>query len=357
MHNTSSSGRKPNDSRLSILYVGTEAGTSLQRKLAFDELGHETLLVKDGIPSGWRFQVYRVGFRLHRPPDLLGTNRGILAALKERQWDVLWVDKSMTVLPETLATFRRESPKTRLVSYSPDDCRILRSEGIRYGRSIPEYDLHVTTKTYNIEELRGWGARDVFFTDNAYCPEIHRPVELSAADRDRFGCEVGFIGTFEEDRAGMMLGLARAGIPVVARGPLWSRHPHQHGNLTIIDEVLGDEDYRKALNGAEINLGFLRKQARDLQTTRSIEIPACGRFMLAERTSEHETLFEEGKEAEFFEGLDELLEKCRYYMAHPDERDRIAAAGLERCRRDGYSNADRLARVIDYVRSMKLEAR
>lgn len=337
---------------LSILYVAPDSGTALQRRRALEQLGHETFSIEDGFPSGWRFQLYRMGFRLHRPPDLLGSNRAILAASRERSWDILWVDKGLSIRPQTLATFRRESPNTTLISYSPDDCRILRNEAIRYAQSIPEYDLHVTTKSYNVEELRGWGARDVLCIDNAYCPEIHRPLELSATDRDRFTCEVGFVGHFEEDRAQKMLALARAGVPVVVRGLAWNRFSDSHANLTICDEYLGDEDYPKVVNATGINLGFLRKQARDLQTTRSIEIPACGGFLLAERTREHQALFEEGREAEFFDGFDELLEKCQYYLVHPKERGRIAAAGLERCRRDGYDNANRLAHVIEYIRTM-----
>jgi len=336
---------------LSIVYVAPDSGTSLQRRRALEKLGHDVLPIEEGIPSGWHFQIYRVGYHLHRPPDLYGTNRAILAALRERHRDLLWIDKGLSIRPETLSTVHRESPSTTLVSYSPDDCRLLHHDSVRYRKSSPLYDLHVTTKSYNVDELRGWGARDVLFIDNAYCPEVHRPIELSTADRNRLECEVGFVGFYEEDRAQKMLALARAGVPVVVRGPAWSRFPYNHPNLTVHDESLGDDDYPKTVNATGINLGFLRKNARDLQTTRSVEIPACGAFLLAERTLEHQALFEEGREAEFFDGFDELLDKCQCYRAHPIERERIAAAGLDRCRRGGYCNADRLARVLDHLRS------
>jgi spore maturation protein CgeB len=56
--------------------------------------------------------------------------------------------------------------------------------------------------------------------------------------------------------------------------------------------------------------------------------------------------FEEGVEAEFFDADDELLEKCRHYLAHPDERARIAAAGRQRCIESGYFEVDRIREVL-----------
>lgn len=71
--------------------------------------------------------------------------------------------------------------------------------------------------------------------------------------------------------------------------------------------------------------------------------------MLAERSSEHLELFAEGREAEFFDSDAELLDKVRYYLNHPAERQRIAHAGRERCVRGGYSNQHRLQWMIDRV--------
>jgi len=333
---------------LRILYVGPDWGTCEQRARALEELGHDlTRVAADAPKSVWSKLLYRVGNRIGRPPDLLGTNATILSRLRSFRPDLLWVDKGRMLRAATLRRARELAPDLRIVCYSPDDMINPDNQSVQYLAGIPLYDLHVTTKSYNVEELRALGARDVQFVDNAYDPTMHRPIDLTAEQRREFAAEVGFIGSYEEEeRAETLRGLARTGIPVTVWGADWPDSDRTRENLTVRTRFLAGADYAKAIGATRINLGFLRKVNRDLQTTRSIEIPACGAFMLAERTDEHLRLFEEGREAEFFDSFDELVRKCRYYLEHEPERAAIAAAGLVRCRRDGYSNRDRLAEVI-----------
>jgi len=338
---------------LRILYVGAlwQGSTALHRMVALQDLGHEVVGI-DTTPPNRRMERWlpmRILHRLGYLPDLAKANRRIRENMSRDTFDILWVDKGLTISPKTLRCIKDRQPECRLVSYSPDDMLNPRNQSHRYLQCIPIYDLHVTTKSYNVAELKELGARDVLFIDNAYDPHTHRPITLTSEEQAEWGAEVGFVGAFEKERFQMMLALAKVGIKVTIRGPGWSRYQNIHPNLIVKPGwVLGD-DYARAICATKINLCFLRKVNRDLQTTRSVEIPACGGFMIAERTKEHLSLFEEGKEAEFFSDEQELITKVRYYLTHEEERRRIAAAGRERCLRSGYSNHERLRKVLEYL--------
>jgi spore maturation protein CgeB len=273
---------------------------------------------------------------------------------REEQPQVLWVDKGLTIRPETLKMARSIVPGLVRVSYSPDDMMNPRNQSRRYVADIPLYDLHVTTKSYNVAELQEAGARRVLFVDNAFCPFVHRPMALTPAEKESLGGQVGFIGQFEDDRARLLAFLAEQGIRVKVWGDWPRRWRNYHPNLLVMGAPVWGDDYARALGAFDINLVFLHKGNRDLQTTRSIEIPACGGFMLAERTGEHLRLFREGAEAAFFGSRAELLEKVKYYLHHPEERRQVAAAGRERCVVRGYSNVDRLKLVFNQIEDLIL---
>ena len=67
--------------KLRILYVGLSEGTSAHRAAALGTLGHELIHVSsDPLNGGLGRQLYRVGHRQGRAPDLVGTNRRIQEA-------------------------------------------------------------------------------------------------------------------------------------------------------------------------------------------------------------------------------------------------------------------------------------
>jgi spore maturation protein CgeB len=341
----------PND--LKVLYVGDlwEGSTALHRMQALAALGARIVPVDTLPPAARKAQRHfhrRVQRRLFGPPDLAGANDAIRRLAARERPDLLWVDKGVTIDPATLREARAASGCV-IAGYSPDDMMNPGNLSRRYVRGLPEYDVYFTTKSYGVEELEHLGAREVRFVGNAYDPRTHRPVVLDAERRRALGGPVGFVGMWERERAESIGRIATAGVPVRVWGGGWERWRCDAPSLRVESRPVFADEYAQALCAFDINLCFLRKANRDLQTTRSIEIPACGAFMLAERTDEHRELFEEGREAEFFGDDDELLDKIRFYLARPALREAIARAGLERCVRGGYSNEARMAWMMARV--------
>lgn len=339
---------------MNILYVGDlyPGMTANMRLQVLRELGHQVVAIDVLPPAVARREktsIYRVARKVFGRMDLAGANAAIVKHLRSVDCDVLWLDKALTIWPQTLRVVKTIQPTCRIIGYSMDDMNARHNQSRHFLKSLPLHDAYFTTKTYGVAELRNLGCPRVEFTGNAFDIHTHRPVELSAEDRQYYGADVGFVGTFEQERAGLMNFLAEKGIPVQIFGNEWGRWPNPHASIKIRHQAIYGDPYAKAICAARINLCFLRKINRDLQTTRSIEIPACGAFMLAERTEEHLALFEEGQEAEFFSTPEELLSKTRYYLAHSQERERIAAAGRERCLRSEYSYHDRLEKILTQV--------
>jgi len=318
---------------MKILFVSdlNDYSRGLQRFRNLKELGHEVVGVET-VPIPWRlrqdFNFWEaLSWKFRRPADLAGTNKKMIAAVKNRTFDIIWIEKGNVVKPKTLNIVKRILPAALLVSCSEDDMYGLHNRSLFYDRGLRLYDIVFTTKVYNLLELKILGARQTELFLDAYDEHLHKPMILSQDDRIKFGCEVGFVGSFEEDRAQQMLFLAENGVKISVWGLDWDQWVGRHANLSVNNKHLYSEDYSKAINAAKINLCFLRKLNRDEVTSRSVEIPACGGFMIAERTKRHLEFFEEDREAVFFSSREELLAKINFFLDDGPARQQIADAG------------------------------
>lgn len=339
---------------MNIVFVAEQVtgSRSLQRLATLRALGHRVLFVPttpDGVSCERRPSLaYRISYRLRLPFDRAGTNAALLGA-DMRRFDLLWCDNAGVLGRPTLETLKARHPGLRLVWFSEDDMMNRRHRTRWLEPAIPLFDVWATTKSFNAEpeELPRLGARNVVFVNNSYDPALHRPLELDDAARATFAADIAFVGTFEAPRAASLLELARQGLKVRVWGNGWGEMAAAHQNLVVENRPVYGDDYVRALRASAINLCFLRHFNRDRQTTRSIEIPACGAFMLHEHSDEMARLLADGEEAAYFADDGQLAAQCRRWLADPAGRERVAAAGLARVRALGLSHGETVTRILE----------
>jgi len=348
---------------MEILFVGdvNRHTRGFQRLAVFRQLGHNVIVVPEfcirgkGIDESKSSYFVKLMWKLGFPLDEACANTKIRDILhKGQDINLVWIEKGNTIYPSTLRLIKRIIPHVPLASFSEDDMYAWHNRSFYYTWGLKHYDIIFTTKTYNLTELKKLGGRRTELVLDSFDEALHRPVSLSEKEKKEYETDVGFIGTFENDRAEQMLFLAENGIKVEIYGNEWDAWLFKHPNLIVHNTPIYNEEYVKKINATKINLCFLRKMNRDAVTSRSVEIPACGSFMLAERTERHKDFFKEGEEAEFFGSREELLEKIRYYLTHTDERQKIAERGRKRCFDGGYSNRDQLARALFFINSINI---
>lgn len=341
-----------------ILSVGGFSGlgdsnTCTLRDKVLQQWGHVDHVDTTKVPYNLYYRIcnrlFRFGLNVALP-DLCGANKQMRMLIDTHQYDLVWIDKGIIIRESTFEYIRNRQPQAKIVGYSPDWMMGRHNQSRQFIESLPYYDCYVTTKSYAVEDMKSAGCRDVIYIGNGYQKGFHRPYLLTDEEKKQFGCDVGFIGAYEKERAESILYLANHGIRVNIWGGLeWKSFCEQSENLCFRGTELLGPDYCKALSGCKISLCFLRKINRDQQTTRSVEIPACGSMMLAERTSEHLQLFEEDKEAVYFSSDEELLEKCRQYLKDDILREQVANAGYNRCILSDYSYHGRIREIINHV--------
>jgi spore maturation protein CgeB len=313
---------------LSILYLGTRDGTSLDRSRALTRLGHrvEHIDLRRLLPqTPWMYRItWKFGGQVFAPWLLSALPK----ALAGRHFEVCLVDSGEWVTPAIIALLRRHAD--RIINYVIDDPFGARDTARfrAYRKSLKYYDLCVVVRPDNAREAAAAGARRVLRVFMSSDEVTHAPRMLSTEDRATWASEALFLGTWFPERGPFLKRLIELGVPLSIRGSNWSKAP-EWGALKPYwrgGPVLGD-DYAKAIQCARVNIGLLSKGNRDLHTTRSLEIPALGGLLCAERTSEHLGMYREGEEALFWSDAEECAEQCARALGNEEERQRIAAAG------------------------------
>lgn len=331
-----------------ILYTGpfgTGSMTEARRK-ALVALGHDVVELDQRSYFGHGpYLLQKAQLHSLMGPGIARYNRDILELARNTAPDLIYIDCGSYLWRQTVASLR--ATEARLVHYTSEYFGYRRYWYRHFLKAVPLYDLHVITNNLCEPVLVSKGAKKIVYTRFGYDPEFHRPLELTPEEREKFGTDVVFIGHWEKPTERLIEALWRRGIDVQVWGPRWWRGRSIPAKLR--HPAIWGEDYVKVLNAAKICLCILSKCNHNQSAGRTFEIPAVGSFMLAERTAEQATYYEEGKEAEFFSSAEELVEKAEYYLAHEEERKAIARRGHERCLSSGYCHRARMQEVLKLI--------
>ena len=348
------------DSPLRILMVCDlwQGSDSYALARAFRRAGHSVTIVSDSTYYGreWRSRWLRAARRVLRPLIAHDFNEALIKNAKGLQPHLLFVCKGLLVEPRAIEAAKKAGATAAL--WWPDVSFF--AHGPSIPRAVPHYDWVFTTKSFGLADLEAkFGVTTASFLPHAFHPEVHRKFRCDESDHARYGCDVSFIGTWSPKKQALLETLVarRPGVKLKIWGMQWEKAGATLAPWVESREVLGAE-YAKAIRLSKVNLGILSEMRKgassgDLITARTFHIPACGGFMLHERTTEVADFFEEGRDCGMFAGAEEMAEKVAYYLDHPAEREAITEAGHLRCLNSGNSVDDRANAILAKVAELR----
>lgn len=261
--------------------------------------------------------------------------------------DLIWVDSGDYFGRDCLRYLREY--KKKIILYNVDDPTGYR-DGNRFNsllQSIPFYDLCVVRREINEIEYKCYGAIRTLRMWLSFDELVHQNSEYSRTDL----LNISFIGTFipGENRDQFIYKMICSGLSLEIWGGRWDRSPlYRNMKFKCHGPAVGSK-YTDVIQNSAISLGFLSYSNRDIHTRRSLEIPASGGLLCAERTSEHQLLFEEGREAVYWSSNSECIEVCKYLIKNPDYRETIRKAGMKKVREIGVGNEDVCRQILSLM--------
>jgi spore maturation protein CgeB len=165
--------------------------------------------------------------------------------------------------------------------------------------------------------------------------------------------DVSFVGSMYGYRAEWIAALRAGGIAVSCFG-----HGTENGVVSAaeIPEIFRTSRISLNFSGSGQNPGGVGGHEQRQIKARTFEVPGAGGFLLTEVAPELERFFAIGTEIVAFASPGELVERARYYLVNPDERDAIARAGHARTIAE-HTYEQRISQILEKLHPLLAERR
>jgi glycosyltransferase involved in cell wall biosynthesis len=258
-------------------------------------------------------------------PDFRLRNRRLIRFAAGFQPDVIILPgDNGVILPETLARLKREHSATLV--YGCGTSPVVFSRPIERA-AAPLYDLVIANDLYHAMQWRELGTpRAEVLPMSAIDPGFHYPYALSDDERARYACEVAVVGTLVPQRLYSERVAALEALRDFDLG-IWSVHevppslrPYYRG------AALGEQMLR-ITRAAKITVNPHGDFMRWGGNMRLFEACGVGTLQIADDRPGVREWFTVGEHLLTYRDPQHLRELVAWYLAHDDERARIAEAG------------------------------
>ena len=261
--------------------------------------------------------------RLH--PDYRLRNRRFVETVTRMRPDAIFLTGGNWVIyPETVAEVKAKFGPA--IVYLSGVSPIVFSNAIERA-AARSYDLVIVNDYYHGVQWLELGARRMEALPMSACdPEFHHTFDLTDAEREQYTCDIGFVGTLipnhlYSERIAALEALRDFDLGV------WSVHevppslrPYYRG------PALGEQMLRITC-GARRTINTHGDFMRYGGNMRLFEACGVGTFQITDDRPGVAQWFTPGEHLVTYRDHDHLRDLAAYYLAHDDERQRIAAAG------------------------------
>lgn len=257
--------------------------------------------------------------------SIAAINRALLRLVERTRPDLILVTGGHRITRRALDPLNRRGVPVVLWTTDP-----LKATDI-VPQTAPHYRAVFCQGSDAVESLRAAGVSGARRLPMACDPEIHRPVALSEEERRHLGSPLVFVGSHYPLRAALLRRLTSYGLSIW--GPGWDAlDTGDPLRRCVRGPGIGPARWVRIYSAAQVVLSihYCSEDARFpvyQASPRVFEALACGAFLLTDRQPDVLSLFRDGEHLASFSDGEELQRQILYYLSHPGERRRIAAAG------------------------------
>jgi spore maturation protein CgeB len=195
-----------------------------------------------------------------------------------------------------------------------------------------DYDAWFFKDPYMVKTFRAKLGINAHYLPEACNPRWHHRVELNEAEMRIYGCDLTTACNMYYYRAQMLEPFKDYHLKIWGKSyPLWLTSSLRS---RCTDIYVGEMEKAKAFSGAKIVLNTMNYAEITGVNCRLFEAAGCGAFQIADWKPGLSEFFEPEREIVTFQTREELKEKVDYYLAHPEERRKIADRAYARSHRE-----------------------